>query len=243
MSFREVGLLVVYAVYGGAWLVTGIALWLYGERTARLGVAAHLRLLSLFAIVHGLSDVVDIGLRLPGVTPTPTSALGAIRLALLAASFILLLQFGLAITIRDPRIYRSVITLGLFGLIGLAAGLLALYAEGPSALEIGAVERAIRLLIGLPGALLGGYGFYMLSRRCRALNMRECARDTLTAAVCLATYGVLAGAITSGYPTPTVILGLPIQFYRMLAAIGLTVACISLLKRLQVRPAESEGSV
>lgn len=240
MTVHEIGLLVLYAVYGGAWLVTGVALWLYGERTARLGVAADLRLLSLFAIVHGTSDLVDIALRLPGVKATPTSPLAAARLVLLAASFIILLQFGLAITIRDRRIYRSVITLGAFGLIGLSAGLLALYASSPTALDVWTVERTMRLLIGLPGALLGGLGFYLLSKKCRVLNMGGCARDTMTAAICLATYGILAGAITSGYPQPTLILSIPIQFYRMVAAIGLTVACLSFLKRLQVKPQSEE---
>ena len=235
MNLADMGMIVLFTVYGGTWIVMGVLLWLGSERTAKLGIASDLRLLSLYAIVHGASDVIDVLLRLPGVQATPTSPLAAVRLALLTASFIILLQFGLAITIEDERVYKAIIALGALAIIGLGSGLVALYAGGATQTSVSAVEATTRHVVGLPGALLAAVGFFRLSRKCNRLNMAGCAHDSMGAAVSLAAYGILAGAVTSGYPIPTVILGLPVQFYRMLAAIGLAVSCLSLLRRFEVK--------
>lgn len=238
MDLSQIAMIAVYVAYAGTWLLIAVALWMHSERTAKLGIAGKLRLLALFAFVHALADLTDVALRLPGLQVPPTSPIAAVRLTLLTASFVILAQFGLALNIEDKRVYRSVLALGTLMIIGLGSGLVALYAKGATTASIATVERASRLLVGLPGAVLASIGFLRLSRKCDTIGMRECANDARLAAVSIGAYGILAGAITTGYPTVNVIFGLPIQFFRMVAAVGIAVATINMMRRFRVKPPE-----
>lgn len=235
MSLRELFLIVVYVVYGGTFIVMAVSLWVFSERTAKLGIAQKLRVLAFFAIAHGISDMIDAVLRFPRLQIDPTGALVAVRLSLLVVSFLFLLWFGIGILITDEGLYRTVIGLGTLAVVGAMAGLVALYAQGVTEESVISVNRAARLVLGFPATMIASVGFFQLSRKCHSLRMEGCAKDSILAAASIAAYGVLAGLVPAGFRNPVLFLGLPIQFYRMIAAIALTAASISLLRRFEVK--------
>lgn len=234
-------------VYGMTFLVMAGALFFYWERTAKLGVAGRFLLLAIFAVTHGAADLVTATLGLP-YAYGGVEALAAIRLLLLTVSFLFLLQFGFSLLIDDRQLYRAVLGFGALGVLGMIAGLVVVYSSQPEA--VGAVERLSRLLVGLPGALLAALGLLRVAGRCHRLALEGCRNDARWAAIAMATYGLLAGGIfyrpglplvgSSGRPNAFEILGLPIQFYRMLAAVALTVACLRFLSRFRIEHKKSE---
>lgn len=239
MDTRAVALLAINIIYGVTFLVMAAALFFYWERTAKLGVAGRFVLLAMFAVTHGAADLVGAIINIP-YPHGDVGALAAIRLLLLTVSFLFLLQFGLALLIDDRQLYRAVLGFGALGVLGVIAALVAVYTSQPEATA--AVERLARLLIGLPGALLAAVGLLRIAGRCGRLNLEGCKRDARWAAT--ATYGLLTGGIfyragtpvagSSSRPNIVEFLGLPIQFYRMLAALALTVACLRFLNRFRI---------
>ena len=242
MELRDQALFVIQAIYGVSFLVMAGFLFLQWERTAKLGVAGRFILLALFAFTHGASDMAAAALRLPHVDEGATS-LAAIRLLLLIVSFLFLLQFGLSLLVDDRQLYRGILGFGALAVLALISGLVVVYASSPEAVR--AVERLSRQLIGVPGAMLAALGLMRISARCGRLKLKGCSRDSLWAAGAMAVYGFLAGGIlyspgpvrpgTTLRPNVFEILGLPIQFYRMLAAVTLLIACLRFLSRFDVR--------
>lgn len=238
MSAADTKLIIIFIIYGGAFLVMAGVLWAGIERTAKLGIASRLNILIVFAVVHGVSDLIDAALRIPGVPASPTGPVAAIRLMLLALSFLALLWFGLAILIEDRKAFRTLVLFGVLASIGLAAGLAALFAEGASLGSVQGAERTSRLLLGLPGGALSAIGFLKVSRRCGILGLGGCARGSMIAAVGMGAYAILAGAVATGYPQAVLVLGLPIQLHRMMAAITITVGCVMMLRGLAFSESE-----
>lgn len=232
MSASDVRLIIIFVIYGGAFLVMAGVLWSGIERTARVGIASHLNILIIFALVHGVSDLIDAVLRIPGVPASPTGPVAAARLVLLALSFLALLWFGLSVLIEDRRAFRALVLLGSLLSVGLAAGLAALFAEGAAIGTVQAAERTARLLLGLPGGLLSAVGFLKVARRGAVLGLARCSRGAMVAAFGMAVYAILAGAVATGYPSAVLVLGLPIQLHRMAAAVTITVGCVIMLRGL-----------
>jgi len=232
MSVHDVQLIVIFLLYGGAFLVMAWMLWAGIERTAKLGIAAHLNILIFFALIHGVSDLVDAVLRVPGVPASPDGPVAAIRLVLLALSFVALLWFGAAVLIDDRRAFQAFMALGILASVGVAAGLAALFADRAAVDSVQTAERAARLVLGLPGGLLAALAFLKVSRRCNLLGLEQCSQGALVAAVSMAVYAIFAGAVATGYPQAVFILGLPVQLYRMMAAITITVGCVVMLRGL-----------
>lgn len=236
MPSSDMFMFIVFIVYGATFLVMAAVLWLGVRHTTRLGIASQLPVLAFFALTHGASDLVDAVLRTPYVDASPLGPVAAIRLVLLAISFIFLLVFGILMLIEDERLRRNIFALGVLAVIGAASGLAALFAQETDAASIQQVERAIRLLFGLPGGLLSAAGLYRVHRRCACIGVRQCGTGALVAAGGMAAYAIMAGALATGYPTPLFILGLPIQLHRMAAAVVLTIGCVMMIRSLELEP-------
>lgn len=235
MRAYDTALLIIYTVYGASFLVMSAAIWSHVGKTAKLGIASRLQLLAVFGVLHGVGDLTDVALRLPAPALAGIhSALEVVRLLLLTLSFLVLLQFGLAMVIPNEGQYRRVLRYGGLGAGALVVALLAVYLEGPDEETIFAAERVSRLVIGLPGGLLATYGFARIARGCARLGAYGCGSGAMVATVGMGFYAVLAGAIATVHPTTFEILGLPIQLYRMIAAIVLTIGCIEMLRRMEL---------
>jgi len=121
-------LVAVFFVYGLAFFAMGLAISLEARRTTDLRLAAALKYLAAFGLLHGAVEWIDMWLLLPWPLPPATAAaLRVVRLALFAASTVLLAVFGTSLLgALIPR-YRWVrwIPLALF------AFWLAYWAVGP----------------------------------------------------------------------------------------------------------------
>jgi hypothetical protein len=248
LDIRAIALLAMNIIYGVTFLVMAGAILLYWEHTAKLGVADRFVLLAIFGVTHGASDLVNAAMGFPHAYGD-LKPLAAIRLLLLTVSFLFLLQLGFSLFIDDRQLYRVVLGFGVLGVLGMIAGLVVVYSSEPEA--VGTVERLSRLFIGLPGALLAALGLLRIADRCGRLMLEGCRNDARWAAGAMAIYGFLAGGIfyrpgsplpgSGGRPNVFEILGLPIQFYRMLAAVALTVACVRLLSRFRIEREQDQG--
>lgn len=231
-------LVIIFLIYGSTFIVMAGVIWSHTQRTAKLGFAGSMYLLALFAATHGISDLVDVVLRLPGVDADPTGPVAAVRLAMLVTSFLFLLLYGISTLVEDTAIYHLVLALGSLAAVALVAGLVALYAEGVSVGTISHVEAAVRRFVGLPGGLLSSLGLLRISNRCSRVGLRQCRDGSRLAAFGMVAYAILAGAVATGYPQSIAVLGMPIQLHRMAAAIVLTIGCAWMLRALEVHPEE-----
>lgn len=234
VDMSSMGMSVLFASYATVFFFMAGITWRSMEKTAKVGIVAPLVMLVVFAVVHGFSDVIDAIMRFPGVDSSPTGALAAVRITLLAASFVFLLIYGLASLIDDMAIFRVIVILGLVGMVGMVAGIAALFAEGAAAGSVASAERATRLFLALPSGMLAAAALFRSGRRCGALGMEHCERGARLAAVSMAAYAVFAGAFATGYPQAYRLLGLPIQAHRMLAAVALTVGLAWMLERMSL---------
>ncbi|MBA4370402.1 MAG: hypothetical protein C0418_02350 [Coriobacteriaceae bacterium] len=224
---------IVYVVYAASFLVMAVALVVLWRRTARAGVLASFLLLAAFALAHGVADAIDGYLRVIGSSPMVPGTLQAARLVLLAVSFLILLVFGVTLLISEPRHARVTLWLGVIAVVGLAGTLVSMYLNRPSIATITAIDAGVRHLIAFPGSLVAGVGLARLAVRSRRVGLEWFARYALLAAVGLIVYGVLAGLLTTGYPEPRTLLGLPIQVHRMAAAVLIAIGSVNMLLSLR----------
>jgi hypothetical protein len=231
-AFAQDSMLVLFAAYALVFYVIAAVTWRGIAGTARGGLVAPLMMLVAFAIVHGSADVMDVALRLPGSNPSPTGGIAAIRIVLLGSSFILLLMYGVIGLVDGASARRTILLLGLVGAVGIAAAIAGLFAEGARAGSIAASERATRLFIALPAGLLSAVALYRVSRQCDLLGLVDCRRGARVAAAGMAAYAVFAGAFATGYPQAYRLFGLPIQAYRMGAAIVIAIGLTMMLERM-----------
>lgn len=234
-ALAQDSMLVLFAAYALVFYIIAAVTWRGIAKTARAGLVAPLMILVVFAVVHGSADVMDVVLRLPGANPSPTGGAAAIRIVLLGSSFILLLVYGVVGLVDSTSVRRSILLLGLLGAVGIAAAIAGLFAEGAQAGSIAASERATRLFIALPAGLLSAVALARVSRQCAVLGLVDCRRGALVASAGMAAYAVFAGAFATGYPQAYRLFGLPIQAYRMGAAIVLAIGLTIMLERMSVK--------
>ncbi|MDZ4168960.1 MAG: hypothetical protein U1E26_04810 [Coriobacteriia bacterium] len=233
-SIQDYSMIILFVVYGLTFFVMAGVLWFRLEQTARIGIAGPMVTLVAFAVLHGISDIVDVVLRLPGYNASPTGSIAAVRMVFLVASFLFLAVYGALGLIRDDSVRRSVFVMGMVGLVGIVAAVTALFAEGAAAGSIADAERATRLYIALPGGLLAALALYRAGQTCGKLGMRQCREGSIVAAAGMVAYAIFAGGIATGYPEPLRLIGLPIQLYRMGSAAVLTVGIAWMLDRMSI---------
>jgi len=117
----------VFFVYGLAFFAMGLAIALEARRTTELRLAASLKYLAGFGLLHGAVEWIDMWLLLPWpLVPAAAAAARIARLALLASSTVLLAVFGTSLLGGLVPRYRWVrwipAALGVFWLAYWAVG-------------------------------------------------------------------------------------------------------------------------
>ncbi|MCL4471865.1 MAG: sensor domain-containing diguanylate cyclase [Sulfuricella sp.] len=168
-------------------------------------------LLAAFGIAHGVNEWLDLLALSIGDAP----AFALLRLAVMAASYVLLLEFARLGVIRlggkapGRWIYGPlVLSIALGGVIG----------------GLNSANAVARYALGLPGGMGAGLAFAVLSRRLAGSERRW----AVSVGAALALYGIAAGAIVPPAPFwPAAVLnhdaffratGIPIQLLRGLLA-------------------------
>lgn len=236
-AFFVRNIIVVFFFYGLAFFALGLVLLLAARRRSEFRFAQAIRPLAAFGILHGLHEWYEMYQKYAALTGgyTPTLWEESVRLALLVASFVGLLAFGVALLASTPgENWRAYVSIG--GMLTLwALGLIAVnirFAPPPEEL-VAVADVLARYSLGIPGAALGAWALMAQQRTFRAHNLPQFGRDLVWCAAALLLYGVV-GQI---FVRPTLLtssqilsstnflqwFGIPVQLFRAAMAAVLTV--------------------
>ncbi len=158
-DFFVANLTKIYFVYGLAFFVTGIVVWLEASRHSSLKLARTLPYLAAFGLLHGTHEWLEM---FENIGPEPVGITARlVRLAVLIASFMPLVEFGLRLRALTGsgrwRLARwGVLAVFLAGtvVVGLRWG-----SQG-HAVWIPSVDAWCRYSLAVPGSVLAAAGLY-----------------------------------------------------------------------------------
>ncbi len=235
---------VVYLIYGAAFMALGLMISVRQNTRSELALSPLLWLLAGFGFVHGTQEWLDMWRQLHG----PQPVVDVLRPATQIASYLLLFDFG-------RRLLRHCLPAGSLGhrLLGPAlyapllggGGLLAWQSAEPLALA----SILSRYLLSLPASLLAGYALLRYTReqlipafgpahRARLSRLGRLAGSAFFA------YGFFGGLVVPAADWAPASLfnqnifldrvGLPVQLFRALCAIAITITLGRLLGIFQL---------
>jgi signal transduction histidine kinase len=230
---EETGFFVLYLFYGLVFFTIGSAIMSRDLRFSDLKVARVLWLLALFAYSHGLSEWLELFMRInsghfPGeFYPYWLFA----KLLLTGLSFVFLLCFGLRLFFLSKYTWPAWRVLSATGvLLALGLFLYIYFHNGRYPYEL-----YLRNFVAFPGAVMAGFGFIRYSFTVEDLS-RLGAKNLNHAGFAILLYGLFAGAFPSGIT----IVGIPIEIYRALAAF-LMLHCI--MRALRIFDVEKKAQI
>ncbi len=227
-SFFESHLDVIDLIYGLAFFVLGIVVFVLPKRDGSLSFAQHLGWLAAFGMLHGLLAFTDgAGLH------STTAWLDVLRSLLLISSFIALLEFGRRAWNASGFHFR-LSAAWLYLLLGLSVMFSTLWMSNPMV----GLSAGMHFFVGAPGALLSALALIMMLKRLKQTD-NAIAPWLMLAALSLLIYAVLSLFIPFADPQlpllPTtadffLLTGLPVQFFRALCAILAAVAFVMIIR-------------
>jgi len=245
-AFFTQNLVAVFFIYGLAFFCMGLAIFLELGHASEMYFARALRPLSWFGIIHGSHEWIEMFLILKGGQGEQfdPGLINSLRVILLAASFIMLLAFGVWLVASNLSTRQK------FGLLSLAAaiytiGLVWLLASRPiSPVALTQADVYTRYSLAIPGAALTTWGLVLQRRRFTEAGLHSFGKDVVIAAIAFALYGCVGQLFAS--PTglfPSNLLnadvfmnwiGFPIQVFRALTAVVAAVFIIRSLRAFEV---------
>ncbi|MGD2049521.1 MAG: hypothetical protein PVH03_08500, partial [Chloroflexota bacterium] len=105
-QFFSDNIIVIYFVYGLAFFIMGLIVWIESNRTSEFRIARAFGLLAGFGIIHGLHEWFEMFqlLSASGATTIPDwLLLDEVRIAHLVVSFLLLIVFGVRLLFSTHR--------------------------------------------------------------------------------------------------------------------------------------------
>jgi signal transduction histidine kinase len=247
-AFFVRNIVAVFFVYGLAFFSMGLALALTSRRASEFRFAQAIRPLALFGVLHGVHEWIEMFQKIGTLTSgyTPATLDEVVRLAVLVASFVMLLLFGILLlsSARIDRRQAYLASLGMTGLWGVSV-LAAWLAFHPAPDEmIAQADVLARYGLGIPGGLLGTWALMTQQRTFREHGMPQFGRDLVWCATALLLYGVV-GQIFVRQTTliPSIIInstlflqwfGIPVQLFRGVLATVLAVYMVRALNAFEL---------
>ncbi|HET6445128.1 MAG TPA: PAS domain S-box protein [candidate division Zixibacteria bacterium] len=238
-------MIAIYFVYGLAFFTLGFAVALESKRKSDLPLGSQLIWLAAFGLVHAAVEWADmLILTVPG--EPYYSFLNAARTLLLPVSTILLIRFGAGLIYEAGPLPRWFLYLPLIFTVPVA--ILVGYAIiSATADPILATDVWSRYLLYFSGCLLASYGFLRQRKLLIGANLAEARNLMLGAAIVFAINAVIAGLIVPrasyglapwlNYESVMDATGVPVQIWRMISAIAVT---LFVIRALNVFEAERE---
>jgi len=238
---------IVYFFYGLAFFAMGFGILLERGRASDEHIRAALRPLAWFGLIHGGHEWLEMFFLLEIFTVPPEMYVlwEALRVALLAISFISLTAFGATLLAPTATHRRLSLLLPLAQLAIWSFGLLIM--RGQITIDTRLWDSAdvwTRYVLGIPAALFACGGLVIQQREFRQAGMKEFGRDSLWAALAFGWYGLVGQFFARPSPLPpsTIVnetlflhwFGFPIQLVRMLTAIVAAVFIIRFLRTFEV---------
>jgi signal transduction histidine kinase len=231
---------IIYFSYGLVFFVLGLAIALQSRQSSRLDLARSLAWLSAFGFTHAFHEWGDlfIPIQQAYLSAGQIQFLFGVHLLLLAVSFTLLFEFGVALLNPLGRLrWLHIVPAALLAVwIFVAYFPLATYLSDFETWHNTANALA-RYALGFPGALLAAYALRQHAlQRIAPLQMPQIYRTLQLAGWCLALYAVFGGLLAPPAPffpanvvNTTIfeqVLVVPPQLVRSIVGLGLALAMI-----------------
>lgn len=252
-QFFSTNQIVVVFAYGLVYFLLGFALSLQSRRPSELTLARALPLLGTFGIIHGVAEwgQVFIPIQATYLSSEVIVVLWGVQGTLLAIAFAFLFQFGLRLLAEGlPPAYRylPLVPWALFALWFLVFTLgAAFFSTGTADTWLDAGDVWARYLLALPGAVITCFGLSRQSQEFRRLGTARLENMLRLAVLSFGLYAVADGLIVAPagfFParylnTETFfqLTGLPIELWRGLAGLAITVYVVRLLEMFDIEHA------
>jgi len=236
----------VYFFYGLSFFSMGLAVWLEVSHSSGLEFARALRPLAIFGFLHGSHEWFEMFLLIHAQTygKLEASWIDITRLTLLAASFLMLVTFGITL-ITGPTQRKLKLMMLLIVIIIWALGLFWVeYTQPSGQSQIVAADVYTRYSLAIPGAALTAWGLILQRRVFNQAGMQRFGRDVALAALAFAMYGGIGQLFTSPSTIfPSIYLnadkfiqwfGFPIQVFRAAMACLSAIFIIRSLRSFEV---------
>ena len=224
---------VVYFLYGLAFFILGLAVWMESNRTSEYRIARAFWLLAGFGIVHGIHEWFEMFQKLAesGAANIPDPLLlNEIRIPHLVLSFLLLLVFGVRLLYsthrRDENENKFAVgAAAIFFLIWLVSVLITNWVYEPTQQELlNASDVLSRYILAIPASLLAAWAIVLERRSYLRQGKTGFGRDLQWAAWALIMYGLIGQFFPKEsilFPSTIInselfleIFGFPVQFFR-----------------------------
>lgn len=252
-EFFTNNIVVVYFIYGLAFFIMGVIIWLESNRTSEFRIARAFGLLAGFGIIHGLHEWFEMFQKLSQSQATNIPGwllLDQIRIPHLVLSFLLLIVFGVRLLFsthrKDSGSSRlAYLAAGLFFMVWFASVLVTRWLYQPTQEEfVTVVDVLARYILGIPGALLAAWAIVLEQRSFRARGAVGFSRDLQWAAWTLILYGLVGQLFPAKsflFPSNVVnselfleTFGFPVQFFRATEAVLMAVFFIRALRAFEL---------
>ena len=235
-------IVLIYFFYGLAFFSMGLLVALEGGRSSDIRLRKALRPLAGFGIVHALHEWIEM-FELMGHLPD-IPLMSAIKLSILAFSFISLAAFG-SFLLAYTEISRRLILLIPIGLEAIwVFGLYSFRGAYSEEMLWTVADVWTRYTLAIPSALLTAIGLVAQQRAFRRSGLIRFGRDALWAAVAFGWYGLFGQLFTKTTPMfPSSFLnnelflslfGFPVQLFRAITAMGAAIFVSRFLRAFQV---------
>ncbi len=227
-------MLTIYFIYGLAFFCLGLAAALEARRTSDLPLSRQLPWLAAFGLSHAVVEWADMFLLATPDGPYQAFLLG-LRTLLLPISAIFLIRFGAGLIGEVGPLPKGLWFLPLI-LIAPAALLTALALVSATQDPVIAIDVWSRYLLYFPGCLLAGIGFLRQRNSLTRAGIDNAGNLMLGAALIFFFNALVAGLIVPespygiapwlNYRSVMAATGVPVQFWRMLSAVTLTILVV-----------------
>jgi signal transduction histidine kinase len=241
----------IYFFYGLAFFSMGLLVMLEGGRSSDVRLRRALRPLAAFGLIHAANEWLEMYQAVAefGGGSFP-DWLVALRLGMLAFSFVSLAAFGSYLMVSTPVGWRLTLlvplgleTIWVFGLLILR--------QRYSVPDLWSVaDTWSRYSLAIPAAVFAAAGLVVQQRIFRRAGLVSFGRDALWAAVAFGWYGLVGQFFTNASPLPpsnlinqelfASLFGIPVQAFRAFMAILAAFFVIRFLRAFQV---ESERHI
>ena len=243
---NDLSYILIYFFYGLAFFSMGLLVMIEGGRSSDTRLRRGLRPLAAFGLLHAGYEWIEmfeqVASHLDFSIKTPVFS--AMRISLLAFSFLSLSAFGSYLLARNELSFR----LSLMAPLGLVTiwifGLFIIRNTYPLDNIISLVNVWTRYSLAIPASLLAAAGLIYQQKAFRQSGLISFGQDALWAAVAFGWYGVvgqLFGLKTSLLLSPYFneasflqIFGIPIQIFRAITAITASFFVMRFLQAFQV---------
>jgi signal transduction histidine kinase len=246
-AFFTGNLVYVFFFYGLAFVAMGLVVLLESGRASEFRFARALLPLALFGLLHGAHEWFEMFQLFAAAQNGHVPSVGeeAVRVALLALSFLCLVAFGARLLPRAEQ--RSLSGLQLVLLLGIiwlvAVGIVYLLYRPPARAMILSADVLSRYCLAIPGALLAAWALLRERRDFHARGMSRYGQALLWAGLAFLIYGVVGQVFTRAslvFPSQTLnstlflrTFGIPVQVLRGLAAVAIAFTLAAALRAFE----------